>query len=74
MTAMNRKQQEMNSNGVFAVYDSHHRDTAEGHIFLSKDGPCTFTLTGAASMSQEELDKYGEIIAQALNQNKDEEK
>lgn len=69
---MNRKQQEMKSNGVFAVYNSHRRDTAEGHIFLSKESACTITLTGAASMSQEELDKYGEIIAQALNQNKDE--
>lgn len=47
-------------------YSPHHRDHAEGHIFLEKDGPCTITLTGAASMSQAELDAYGEICAKAL--------
>ncbi len=35
-----------------------------------KDGwttACTITLTGAVSMSQDELDSYGEIMAEALN-------
>ena len=53
---------------VFATYKKHyHDDYAEGHIYLDKEGACTVTLTGAASMSQAELDKYGEIMAEALN-------
>ena len=52
---------------VFATYTKHHRDSPEGHIYLDKEGACTVTLTGAASMSQAELDKYGEIMAEALN-------
>ena len=52
---------------VFATYTKHHRDSPEGHIYLDKEGACTITLEGAASMSQDELDKYGEIMAEALN-------
>jgi hypothetical protein len=66
---MNKKQLEMKASGVFATYTGHYRDFAEGSIFLAKEGACTITLTGAASMSQEELDEYGRKLAQALNQN-----
>ena len=51
----------------FAKYTNHYKDHSEGHIFLDKDGACTITLTGAAAMTQEELDYYGELFAQALN-------
>ena len=51
----------------FAKYTNHHKDYSEGHIFLDKDGACTITLTGAAAMTQEELDYYGELFAKALN-------
>ena len=51
----------------FAKYKKHYRDHSEGHIFLDKDGACTITLTGAASMTQDELDYYGELFAKALN-------
>ena len=39
---------------------------AGGYIFLDKEGACTITLTGAAAMSQEELNKWGELIAESL--------
>tara|TARA_Y100000310_G_scaffold339796_1_gene433599 strand:- start:489 stop:677 length:189 start_codon:yes stop_codon:yes gene_type:complete len=52
---------------TFATYKKHGYDHAEGHIYLDKEGACTITLEGAASMSQEELDSYGEIMAEALN-------
>ena len=58
---------------TFATYKKHHKDSPEGHIYLDKEGACTITvratisLDGAASMPQEELDKYGEIMAEALN-------
>jgi len=52
---------------TFATYRKHGYDHAEGHIYLDKEGACTITLEGAASMSQDELDKYGEIMAEALN-------
>ena len=48
-------------------YHRHYRPDAEGHIFLDKKGACTIALTGAAAMTQEELDFYGEIMAVALN-------
>ena len=67
----------------FAKYKNHHKDHSEGHIFLDvhvnvlpssksnamvgKDGACTITLTGAASMTQDELDYYGELFTKALN-------
>jgi len=59
---------------VFATYKKHYNDYPEGHIYLDKEGACTMTISGrmifldgAASMSQEELDGYGEIMAEALN-------
>ena len=52
----------------FARYKRHHKDHAEGHIFLDKDGACTITLTGAAAMTQDELDHYGELFTKALNE------
>ena len=64
---------------VFATYKKHYNDYPEGHIYLDKEGrmvggnsgiqyrACTITLEGAASMSQDELDSYGEIMAEALN-------
>jgi len=58
---------------VFAKYTRHHGDHPAGHIYLDKEGACmirvraTISLDGAASMSQDELDGYGEIMAEALN-------
>lgn len=49
-----------------AKYSPHHREHAEGHIFLDKEGACTITLTGAASMTQAELDRYGKACARAV--------
>jgi len=51
----------------FAKYKKHHAVWPEGHIFIDKDGACTITLTGAATMTQEELDYYGELFAKAIN-------
>lgn len=47
-------------------YSPHHRDHAEGHLFIDKKGACTITLTGAAAMSQEELDRFGACFARAV--------
>ena len=52
---------------TFAKYKPHWKDNSEGHIFLNRNGACTITLTGAASMSQAELDYYGELFTNALN-------
>ena len=52
---------------TFATYKKHHKDSPEGHIYLDKEGACTITLEGAASMRQDELDRYGAIMAEALN-------
>ena len=58
---------------VFAKYTKHHGDHPAGHIYLDKEGACTIrvratiSLDGAASMPQDELDSYGEIMAEALN-------
>jgi len=71
---MNEKQTKMLEKGEFAEYSSHHKDSSEGHIFLAKNGACTIHLIGSASMSQEELDKYAEIMTKALNQNKEDDK
>ena len=51
-----------------ASYSPHHRDDAQGHIFLGpqKTGAVTINLRGAASMTQEELNFYGEIMATAI--------
>ena len=64
---------------VFATYKKHyHDDYAEGHIYLDKKGACTITLRGsgfkgAAVMSQDELDRYGEAMAEALNKENEDE-
>ena len=51
------------------TYSPHHfDDRPRGHLFLDKEGACTILLHGASSMSQEELDKYGRIMAYALQQ------
>lgn len=47
-------------------YSTHFRDFPEGHIYINKEDACTITLTGAASMTQEELDTYGKVFAEAL--------
>ena len=50
-----------------ASYKRHYKDDSQGHIFLNKDGACSINLVGAASMTQEELDFYGEIFANAVS-------
>ena len=62
----------------FATYLKHYKDDAEGHIYLNKEGACTITLRGlgfkgAAVMSQDELDRYGEVMAEALNKEMEDE-
>lgn len=52
-----------------AKYTPHHREHAEGHIYIDKPGACTIQLTGAAAMSQHELDRYGRIAAEAIARN-----
>ena len=49
------------------TYNKHYKSYSEGHIFIEKEGACTITLTGASSMSQEELDEFGEKIVNLLN-------
>jgi hypothetical protein len=50
------------------IYSPHHFAHVEGHLFFpDAEGACTITLTPAASMTQEELDAYGQRIAQALS-------
>ncbi len=48
------------------TYSRHYREHAEGHIYIDKPGACTVTLTGAASMPQEELDELAELIVKLL--------
>ena len=57
----------------FATYLKHYKDDAEGHICLGQDLACTITLKGAASISQDELDRYGEVMAEALNKEMEDE-
>jgi hypothetical protein len=52
---------------VFATYTKHHRDDPEGHIYLDKEGACTITLSGAASMKQRELDAFAAHMVGGLN-------
>jgi hypothetical protein len=49
-----------------AKYNQHHYPHPAGHIYLHKKGACTIGLTGAVAMTQEELNFYGEIMAEAL--------
>jgi hypothetical protein len=58
----------------FAVYVKHYKDDAEGHIFLDKSGACTITLIGAAAMPQNDLDRYGTIMAEALQKDHEQSK
>ena len=54
------------------TYRKHHRDIPEAHLFLDNtDGACAITLQGSVSMSQEELDYYGEAMAEALSKLED---
>jgi len=49
-------------------YLNHVASHAEGHIYFDVEkGPCIFHLVGAASMSQEQLDQLGEVIAKLLS-------
>lgn len=49
------------------TYTPHYKIDSEGHIFIGNtSGGCTITLTGAAAMTQEQLDKYGKLFANAL--------
>lgn len=50
------------------TYSKHYKNFPEGHIFIEKEGACTVTLTGAASMTQDELDELGEKIVNLLNE------
>lgn len=50
-----------------ATYSRHYRDFAEGHVYINKPGPCTVLLTGAASMTQDELDRYVQLLAEAIS-------
>ena len=52
---------------VKAEYTRHHKESAMGHIFIDKKGACVIELAGAASMTQAELDFYGEIMAKAIS-------
>ena len=47
------------------TYTPHYKDQPEGHIFIKKSGACTITLTGAAAMTQDELNKFGKLFANA---------
>ena len=40
---------------------------------MPRDTSCTIKLTGAAAMSQDELDRYGEAMAEALNKENEDE-
>jgi hypothetical protein len=51
------------------TYSRHYYSHAQGHIYIDKPGACTVTLTGAASMPQEELDELAELIVKLLNKN-----
>lgn len=52
---------------VNSVYRSHFKDDAQGHIFIEKEGACTIGLTGASSMTQKELNFYGELFSNSIN-------
>lgn len=50
------------------TYSPHHFGHVEGHLFFDvPDGPCTITLTPAASADQAWLDERGRRIARLLN-------
>jgi hypothetical protein len=50
------------------TYHGHYfDDRVEGHLYIEKEGACTITLTGAASMTQTELNEWGRRIAHILS-------
>jgi len=51
---------------LFAIYNPHHRQNAEGHIYIEKNGCVTIGLMGASAMTQQELNFFGGIFAAAL--------
>ena len=52
----------------YATYKTHYKvGEPEGQIYLDKEGACTITITGAASMRQHELDLYGKSMAEGIN-------
>lgn len=61
----------MKSKKLKWTYSGHHfNGEAKGHIFLGHDkkGASVIELTGAASMTQDELNKLGELIVAKVNQ------
>ncbi len=50
-----------------ANYYKHFREHPEGHIYINISGPCTINLQAPSSMSQEELNLYGEAMAKAIS-------
>ena len=53
---------------VFATYKTHYKvGEPEGHIYLDKEGACSITLEGAASMTQDELDAFAAHMVNGLN-------
>jgi len=55
-------------------YSPHYFDTAQGHIFINKEGACTIQLEGASAMTQAELDEFGKLIVDAVNAKLDKKK
>ena len=52
-------------------YKKHHFGWPEAHIFFDKKEACSIALKGSVSMTQDELDRYGEVMAEALNKLED---
>ncbi len=46
-------------------YTQHYKEESQGSIFIEKSGACNITLTGASGMSQNELNEYGKLFANA---------
>lgn len=50
------------------TYTAGHFPEPKGFLFFDvEDGPCTITLTPAASADQKWVDKKGQEIAEAMN-------
>ena len=54
-----------------ATYSKHHFNYQEAHIFFDGKEACIITLKGSVSMTQDELDRYGKVMAEALNKLED---
>jgi hypothetical protein len=65
---MSKAGETKSSRNTKAEYSPHYLDDARGHIYIDKPGACTIDLTGAAAMTQEELNFYGKIMAKALSE------